>query len=79
MAIFCIAIKGNDRRCCNYAWKKCDEQLCWQHRNLSEKNKKIEEIDPDICYIIDCKSRVYTHILLNNIKKYSCWKHSLKG
>ena len=84
MAVFCIAIKGNDRRCRNYAWKKCDEQLCWQHQNLSESfkketEKKIEtEVDPDICYSIGCKLKVSTHIISGgNIKKYSCWRHSL--
>ena len=86
MAVFCIAIKGNDRRCRNYAWKKCDEQLCWQHRNLSDKKveefkeiKEVKEIDPDICYTIGCKSKVTTYIISHGSKKqYSCWRHSLR-
>ena len=42
MTIFCIVIKGNDRHCKNYAWKNCDEQLCYQHRKFSDSFIKEE-------------------------------------
>ena len=33
---YCIAITTKDRRCKNYAWSKCSEQLCYSHRKLAE-------------------------------------------
>ena len=71
MTIFCIVIKGNDRHCKNYAWKNCDEQLCYQHRKFSDSFIKEELKKKKSCYFSNCKNFCFK-------KKeivYACWKY----
>jgi len=45
---YCIAITTKDKMCRNYAWSKCEEQLCYSHRNLvgtEPENEEEEEKD----------------------------------
>jgi len=85
MTIFCIVIKGNDCHCRNYAWKNCDEQLCYQHRKLSDSFIKEEEIfkkeeilkKENSCHFSNCKNVCFKEIKYYKKKEtvYACWKH----
>ena len=40
---YCIAITTKGKPCRNYAWKKCEEQLCYSHRNLVGTEPDLEK------------------------------------
>ena len=82
-SVFCTAIKGNERKCRNFARKKCPENFCYSHRklveNFTEPEKNIKKIilgDENTCYFTDCNWRSFNKILYKNKTKYSCWKHT---
>ena len=81
-SVFCIAIKGNERKCRNFSRKKCPENLCYSHRKLSENftepNKNIKKKflgNENTCYTIDCSIFPFYEICYKNKTKYSCARH----
>jgi hypothetical protein len=82
-SIFCIAIKGNERKCRNFARKKCPENLCYSHRKLAEnvieepKKQIIEKFlgNEHACYNINCSIFPFYEICYKNKTKYSCARH----
>ena len=81
-SVFCTASKGNERKCRNFARKKCPENFCYSHRklaeNFTEPEKNIKKIvlgDENTCYFTNCSCFPSNKILYKNKTKYSCWKH----
>ena len=81
---FCVAIKGNDQRCGNYARKECDERLCHSHRSLAsdyvkgEPKKFVKKFEgtEDKCWKEGCRFRCQYIVLAGPRTKYCCWMHT---
>lgn len=81
---FCVAIKGNDKRCANYARKNCDEGLCHSHRSLAtgyidEPKKYIKNLiegSEKKCWKPGC-GHISQYVIYQGSKtKYCCWMHT---
>jgi len=80
---FCVAIKGDNTRCRNYARKACPERLCHSHRALAtdyvphkKHIKKLTEGSEEKCWREHCGLKSEYVIFQGPSTKYCCWMHT---